>query len=138
MTDEEKFFAFLDGELDAAEAAEVEAQVAADPRLSRLADQHRALGAQLRGAFDPIAAAPAPERLQAALPPRAELVDFAARKRARMPSLPQWAAMAATLAVGLFVGTMMPQRGNAPLEVQAGKLYAASDLSRALDTRLAS
>jgi len=138
MTDEEKFFAWLDGELDAAQAAEVEARVAADPRLSRLADQHRALGAQLRGAFDPIAAAPAPERLQAALPPRAELVDFAARKRARMPSLPQWAATAATLAVGLFVGTMMPQRGNAPLEVQAGKLYAASDLSRALDTRLAS
>jgi len=139
MTDEEKFFAFLDGELDAAEAAEVEAQVAADPRLSRLADQHRALGAQLRRAFDPLAAAPAPERLQAALRPRAEVVDFAARKRARsIPSLPQWAAMAATLAIGLFVGTLMPQRGNAPLEVHGGKLYAASDLSRALDTQLAS
>src|SRR6476620_11786057 len=127
MTDDEKFFAWLDGELGPAEAAEVEANVASDPELTRLAEEHRALAAQLRAGFDPIATAPVPERLQAALRPSADVIDFAVAKRTRaLPSLPQWAAMAATLALGVFVGTMVPQRGGVPVEVQGGKLYAAS------------
>jgi hypothetical protein len=139
MTEDEKFFAWLDGELGLAEAAEMEAKVAADPSLARLAEQQRALGGQLRGAFDPVAAAPVPDRLQAALRPPAEVIDFAAAKRARsMPSLPQWAAMAATLAVGVLVGTMVPERSGGPVEVQGGKLYTAAALNRALDTQLAS
>jgi hypothetical protein len=139
MIEDEKFFAWLDGELAPAEAAEMEAKVAVDPKLQRLAEQHRALGSQLHGAFDPIAAAPVPEHLQAALRPSAGVIDFAAAKRARtMPTLPQWAAMAATLALGIFVGTMVPQRGSAPVEVQGGKIYAAAALDRALDAQLAS
>jgi len=139
MTDDEKFFAWLDGELGSPEAAEMEAKVAANPDLARLAEQHRALGNRLRGAFDPIASAPIPERLQAVPRRSTKVIDFAAAKRARsIPSLPQWAAMAATLAVGVFVGTMVPQRENAPIEVQGGKLYAAANLDRALDTQLAS
>src|SRR6478672_1875128 len=138
MTDDEKFFAWLDGELGPAEAAEVEANVASDPELTRLAEEHRALAAQLRAGFDPIATAPVPERLQAALRPSADVIDFAVAERTRaLASLPQWAAMAATLALGVFVGTMVPQRG-APVEVQGGKLYAASALNEALDTQLAS
>jgi anti-sigma factor RsiW len=117
----------------------MEAKVASDPQLQQLVEQHRALGAQLRGAFDPIAAGPVSERLQAALRPSAEVIDFAAAKRARtMPSLPQWASMAATLALGILVGTMVPQRANGPAEVQGGKIYAAAALNQALDTQLAS
>ena len=139
MNEDEKFFAWLDGELGSVEAAEMEAKVAADPQLSRLAQQHRALGAQLRGAFDPIAAAPVPEHLRSALQPSAEVIDFVAAKRTRrLPSMPQWTALAATLAVGIFVGTIVPRQGNAPVEVQGGKIYAASALNRALDTQLAS
>jgi hypothetical protein len=33
---------------------------------------------------------------------------------------------------------MVPQRGSAPVELQAGKLYAAASLNRALNTELAS
>jgi len=139
MTEDDKFFAWLDGELEPTDAAEMEAKVAADTQLTRLAEQHRALGAQLKGAFDPIAEAPVPERLDAALRPSAGVIDFAAAKRARItPSLPQWAAMAATLAVGIFVGTAIPQRSGAPVEVQGGKIYAAAALDQALDTQLAS
>jgi hypothetical protein len=139
MTEEEKFFAWLDGELSGAEAAEMEAKVAADPKLARLAEQHRALGAKLRGAFDPIAAAPVPQQVRAPLEPSGEVIDFAAAKRARtMPSLPRWTALAATLAVGILVGTILPRQAGAPVEVQGGKLYAASALNRALDTQLAS
>ena len=139
MTDDEKFFAWLDGELGAAEAAEIKAKVEADPALARLAEQHRQFGAQLRGAFDPVAKAPVPPSLQAALNPSADVIDFAAAKRARrMPSVPQWTALAATLAVGLFVGTLVPQRGSAPVEIQGGRIYAAAALNQALDTQLAS
>ena len=139
MNMEEKFFAWLDGELGPAEAAEMEAKVAADPELKRLADQHRALGSQLRGAFDPIADAPLPERLQAALRPTAQVIDFASAKRARsIPALAQWAAMAATLAIGVFIGTRVPQETSAPVQAEAGRLYAAASLNRALDRDLAS
>jgi hypothetical protein len=139
MNDNDEFFAWLDGELGPAEAAEMEARVAADPQLKRLADQHRALGAQLRGAFDPIADAPVPERLTAALKPSAQVIDFGAARRGRsVPALAQWAAMAATLAIGIFVGTRVPQQSAAPVQVEAGRLYAAASLNRALDTELAS
>ena len=139
MTEDEKFFAWLDGELGPAESAAMEAKVAADPRLQHLAEQHSALGARLSAAFDPIAAAPVPEHLAAAIHSPAKVIDFAAAKRARsMPSLPQWAAMAATLVLGGFLGTMLPQRGTSPVAVQGGQLYAASALNRALDTELAS
>ena len=139
MTEDEKFFAWLDGELAPAEAAQMKAKVACDPQLQRLAEQHRALGAQLRGAFDPITVAPVPEHLRAAARPSAAVLDFAAAKRARtMPSLTQWAAMAATLALGILVGTMVPEHGSAPVEIAGGKIYAAANLSRALDTEIAS
>jgi hypothetical protein len=137
-TDEEKFFAWLDGELAGNEAAAMETAVAADPKLARLAEQHRALGNRLKGAFDPIATGPVPNHLRAALRP-SKIIDFAAAKRARsMPSLPQWTAMAATLAIGILVGTLAPQGSDAPVQVQGGRLYAAARLNQALDTQLAS
>ena len=47
MTEDEKFFAWLDGELPPAEAAEMEAKVVADPALSRLAEAGNAPGVSL-------------------------------------------------------------------------------------------
>jgi hypothetical protein len=139
MMDDEKFFAWLDGELAPEEAAEMQAKVAADPKLAQLAEQHRAFGARLKGAFDPIAEAPVPARLEDALRPSAEVIDFAAAKRSRsIPSLPQWAAIAATLAVGISIGTIVPKGATAPVEVQGGAMYAAAGLNQALDTQLAS
>jgi hypothetical protein len=140
---DEKFFAWLDGELSGDEAAEMEARVASSPELTAMAEKHRAMQARLKDAFDPIANAPLPERLRAAVHPRAaEVADFGAAMRARETrrwgSVPQWAAMAATLAIGILVGTAIPQGGTAPVEVQGGKMYAAASLGRALDTQLAS
>ena len=139
MNEDEKFFAWLDGELGPAEAAEMEAKVAADPALQRLADQHRALGSRLRSVFDPVAQAPVPESLLAELRSKGQVIDFASAKRARsMPAVAQWTAMAATLAIGIFIGTRVPQETNAPVQAEAGKLYASSSLNQALDTELAS
>lgn len=139
MTEDEKFFAWLDGELEPDEAAEMEKKVAADPALAKLAEQHRSLGTKLSNAFDPVLTAPVPKGLADALKPSAEVIDLAsARRRRSMPSLPQWTAIAATLAVGIFIGNMIPQRSNAPVDLQGGKIYAAASLNRALDTELAS
>jgi hypothetical protein len=140
MVSDETFFAWLDGELDAAEAERVAAEVGADPKLSERAERHRAMQARLTGAFDIVADAPVPEHIAAAARP-AEIVDLAAARGSRerrWGSLPQWAAMAATLAVGIFVGTMVPGHDNAPVAVEDGKVYAAAALSDALDTELAS
>jgi hypothetical protein len=144
MVSDETFFAWLDGELDAAEAARVAAEVAADPRLLAMAEEHRAMQARLKGAFDPVLEAPLPEPLLAALrnPPQADVIDLATARKRREARLwfsaPQWGALAATLAIGIFVGTGIPQRSSAPVEVQGGKMYASSGLNRALDAQLAS
>jgi hypothetical protein len=143
VTADEKFFAWLDGELGAAEAAEMEAKVESDPRLSRLAQDHRALAARLRHAFDEVAQAPVPEALAQCLRKReADVADLAAardRRRAhnRAP-LPQWAAMAATLVLGILVGTMVRLPGPSPLEVEGTAVYASASLDKALDSGLAS
>lgn len=147
--DDSKFFAWLDGELEPAEAAQVAAEVAADPRLASLADRHRAFGAKLRGAFEPLAADPVPARLaEAVRPPRSAVIDFASRRRSAgdrsgWAPLPQWAAMAATLALGIGLGTTLnssgdSSRGSSPVEVRGGTMYAAAGLDQALDRQLAS
>jgi len=140
--DDETFFAWLDGELDGEQADEVAAAVAGDPRLTALAEQHRAFGSRLRDAFDPVAAAPLPERLtQAAKAPGADVIPFAARPGRSTPwaGVPQWAAMAATLALGIGLGTAVDtQSGTAPIDMRGGQMFAAAHLDATLDKQLAS
>jgi hypothetical protein len=71
-----------------------------------------------------------------------KVIDFAEainrREPRSWPSTTQWAAMAATLAVGVLIGTLAPQtREASPVQVQGGKIYAASTLDRALNAELA-
>jgi hypothetical protein len=143
MIDDQKFFAWLDGELSGDDAAAVEREVAADSRLTALAEQHRSMQARLKGALGQVADAPVPERLSALLrPQKAEVVDLEAARRARSRrnwgSLPQWGAIAATLAIGILIGSVVPPRSRGPLQLQDGTMYAAAGLQHALDTQLAS
>ena len=144
MVEEEKFFAWLDGELPADEAARVEAEVAADPDLRRKADEHRAMESRLKGAFSMLAQAPVPEAIVAAVSPsQGDIVDLAARRQRRrffaIRQETQWAAMAAALALGVALGTTVRIGSDiGPVEVRSGRLYAASAIDRALDKQLAS
>jgi hypothetical protein len=142
MISDERFFAWLDGELDPAEAAAIGALVAADPALQRRAEAHRALGGGLRAAFDPIAEAPLPARLlEAAGPREAEVVDFGTARDRRLASYPVWtqyAAMAATLAIGIVAGSMIDSSASSPIASENGQLVASGDLEQALYARLAS
>lgn len=142
MVTDEKFFAWLDGELDAEEANRVRAEVSEDTALSAKAEQHRALQQRLATAFEMVSSARVPERLMTAARRESEVIDLAAARGLResrgWSSLPQWAAIAATLAVGVLIGTLVPQRGNSPINVDGGKVYAAAALDQALTTQLAS
>ena len=139
MNDDEEFYAWLDGELDADRAARVEARIAALPELAARAAEHRRLMANLQNAFAPVLEAGAP-------PPSfssAEVIDFGARaagRETRRPlfGVPQWAAMAATLALGLLVGNLASRGAYSPVAVDNGRLVAAGSLDQALDTQLAS
>jgi hypothetical protein len=133
MIADEKFFAWLDGELDAAETAAVAAEVAANPVLQRRADEHRKLASRLRAAFGPVADAPVPDRL---LPRQAEVINLASRRPISRPV--QWMAMAATLAIGLVAGSMINSGDSGPVGRENGQLVASGELEQALYTRLAS
>ncbi|QDP19389.1 anti-sigma factor family protein [Sphingomonas xanthus] len=141
MITDEIFFAWLDGELDEAESRRVGIAIAADPVLAERARQHRAMQADLTRAFDPILAS-------AVAPPTfgsAPVVDLAAARERRAEhrasfGVPQWAAMAATLAIGFFGGQMALVGGAAsgPVKVVSGRMVAAAGLEDALAVRLAS
>lgn len=137
MTDEE-FFAWLDGELEGAEADRVAAAVAADPALQARADAHRAMTDGLRSAFQPVADS-------ASAPP-----SFGAGSESKSPrkaanendrwhfGFPQWGAMAASLVLGLLIAPAVLNRPSGPVATDGAKLTASGDLDRALDTQLAS
>lgn len=134
--DDATFFAWLDGELPEEEAAQVAAAVAVDPALTARAEQHRALLAGLRGAFDPLLH-------EASTPPRfGDVIDLAARRERKAKAqfgLPQWAAMAATLLLGVVIGgPLLDDHEQGPVAVEQGRMVASGDLGRALDMQLAS
>ena len=141
---DDKFFAWLDGELEGAEAAEMAARVESDPELAALAEEHRAMGARLKSAFDSVAEAQVPDRLIAASRPQTgQVVELKSwrdrlRPRGNLAPLPQWASIAATLVLGIMVGTLVPSGDNSPVQVGDKAIYASADLATALDTQLAS
>ena len=144
MVEDEKFFAWLDGELPAAEAARVEMEVAADPRLSVVAKEHRKMAVHLRSAFSEVEAQAVPERLADVVSQeRGKVVDLAKARAHRAyrksPSLwVQMGALAATLAIGIVTGTLLTGGSSSPIGNEAGRLVASADYEKALDARLAS
>ena len=143
MTADEKFFAWLDGELSGAEAAEVEARVAADPELRNLAEQHRTLGARLKEAFEPIAAQPVALEAYAPAAENSNVAGLAQARVARAPRFTQrfWAQAASIVmvfAVGVATGNSLLKGPSSPIAVEGGQLVAAAALEEALHTQLAS
>src|ERR1700757_2691877 len=126
---DETLNAYVDGELDAATRAALEAALATDPQLAPRIARQRALRGQVRAASAPVLAEPVPERLLASVrgaPARAgNVVAFQARPRPRW-SWPQWGAMAASLIVGVLLGPLLlrPSAPQAPLETSGGRVPA--------------
>ena len=139
MIADEKFFAWLDGELSGTEAEDMARRVAADPELARLAEQHETMKQRLGAAFQTVVDEPIPPAVAAAARARdADVVQLQPERKAWLKEPAPWMSLAATLAVGILIGTMVPQRQVAPLQSRDGAIYAAAGLADALDTQLAS
>jgi anti-sigma factor RsiW len=112
--DEETLMAYADGELDPAQRAEIAAAIEKDPALAARVEKHRALRAEVAGAFAPVLTQPVPERLRAAAigtaapaeRARGNVVPFPTRGT-RAPGAPwrarEWFAMAASLVLGVLI-----------------------------------
>jgi hypothetical protein len=142
--DEEKLMAFADGELQGAERDAVERALAEDAGLREQLEEQRRLRATLTGHYGPVAGEEVPERLLAMLGAgRAEGVASlsAMRERRRLIQRPVWrnfGAIAATLAVGIVAGQLIPSRGTGLVGTENGMLVARGELADALETQLAS
>ena len=132
--------AFVDGELDDLTARRIEREAASDPALAAAIARHRALKERLAAHYAPVIEEAVPDRLRALLTaPDAldtSLADRRAAKRSRFEAM-HWAAIAATLVLGLTIG-LRPWQPTAEFVSDQGRLVASGALARALDTQLAS
>jgi len=149
MIDDETLMAYVDGELDPTQRAEVEAAAASSADVAQRLEAHQALRAKMANAFSGVLAEPPPPALVAriaaageAAEPGATVVDFAAHVRRRRPVAPAWmmgAGMAACLALGVFAGLgTQALRASPPIVSQDGAMVAHGALAQALETQLAS
>ena len=147
--DDEILMAYADGELDAAQRAELDDAIAHDPALARRVERHRALRAEVAGAFGKVLDQPVPDRLEkaargaAALPQGSgKILQFPARA-GRAPSAPwrarEWFAMAASLVLGVMLSWRFLSPPDSGLMTAGnGALLAHGELAKALDSQLAS
>ncbi len=148
---DEILMAYADGELDEPQRSEVDAAVRADPALARIVAGHRALRRDVAAAFAGVLDEPVPARLQPTA--GAKVLSFEAARSARgrtqappprriSPSAwPKWAALAATVVVGVLAGSVWLHGGGDDAFVSAdagGRLTARGELASALSRQLAS
>jgi len=150
--DDDTLQAYVDGELDASDAARIDAALAHDAVLARRVQQACAVREQLRAAFDPVLDEPVPAHLSALLqPPSAQAAmpatrlgmpagrhgTDATRRHATRRRFVPGAALAASVAL-LAVALWWWQPGGDMVRMQGGQSFAAGALAHALDEALAS
>ncbi|WP_395648057.1 anti-sigma factor family protein [Terricaulis sp.] len=152
--DDDMLMAYADGELSREDAARVEAAIDEDPALLRKIERFRNMKRILKKTYDSVLDEPVPEQLRALLgdmaskePETPRVVDLAATREARAEAAPgpqrrftppAWAAIAASLVVGVIAGRMIMPQQSGLFAMQNGQLVARAELAQALDTRLAS
>lgn len=144
--DDDTLQAYVDGQLDAASAAHVDAALAQDDALAGRVRRMRALNARLRAAFDPVLDEPVPAHLSDLLQPAKPSVALTvleggrgadiSRRRASRRWLVPGAALAASVA--LLAAGLWWHAGNGLVRMRSGEPYASGVLGRALDQVLAS
>ncbi len=135
---DEQLIAYLDGELDEAGMATIDAALGADPALVDRLEAHAALADRVRAAYGPVVDEPMPAGLTGLIRPEpapeaSKVVDLAARRIAR-PRYEWWGAIAATLVVGV----MLFGRELSPADPVGAGMAARGDLARALTVQASS
>lgn len=141
--DDAQIHAYVDGALDAAAAARLEADIRNNSLLAARVERQRELRRQLRAAFDPVLDEPVPSRLREALAVQpAAVVELDKVRAVRGAgaaarwSLREWGAIAATLVIGTVLGSLLFRNaGDLPLETVQGDLVASGALDAALSTQ---
>lgn len=148
--DDETLMAYADGELDAAQRAQIAAEIEKDPALAARVEKHRALRAEVAGAFATVLDQPVPDRLRAAASGNAAPVERARgnvvqfpTKGNRAPPTPwrarEWFAMAASVVLGVVISWRTFAPGSPEvITASNGALVARGTLAAALDRQLAS
>lgn len=145
---DETLMLFVDGELDAVQSAQVEGALLADATLRQRVAALKLQRARLAAAFATVLAEPVPGRLasllQAAPVAAAPVIDLAERRverarRRQLPSWAQWGGMAASVLLGVLLGTQLERNAADPaIGLQQGRWLAAGLIERALSEQLAS
>lgn len=133
--------AYVDGELNLVEAKRIENAISTDAELAKAIEQERALRTRLARHFDPVLDERVPDPLAALLSGNVESLHHrqsAGKARWLRPSPVQWAAMAASLVVGVMIGGTALNRDTGYVLDQGGQIVASGDLADALNTQLAS
>tara|TARA_R110001606_G_scaffold202496_11_gene350614 strand:- start:2981 stop:3706 length:726 start_codon:yes stop_codon:yes gene_type:complete len=148
--DEATIMAYVDGECDAVTAKRVEKAMATDAGLAGQVSKARALRKKLADFYAPVAEEAVPDRLTAMLTSAAAAnVDSSfttrkadqenAKQQRRSMGVAQWAAMAATLALGVVVGQFgLADGSGSPFAQDGSALIASGPLANALEKQLAS
>jgi hypothetical protein len=125
---DEELVAFINGDLNEARAEELAVALEDDSALAARLEWLDPLSAEIKGAFDEVMAIPVPDRLSDAIllaqEPKASdtVISFAAakaEKQSRRFRWPEYAAMAASLAVGLVIGGQSGFFGSAGADADA-------------------
>lgn len=122
---EQQWMAYVDGELDAAAAARVEAAMREDRELAAKVAAQQRLRARLQREWTPVLDEPVPQRLAAAL-----------RARPRRDRPPVWLAAAASLLLGVLAASWWYATPRQALQLTDGALVAHGVLDEALTRRL--
>lgn len=152
-TTPEEIMAYVDGELNEPARSRITLAALADMDLAERIAAERQLRERLIVHYAPVSHAPVPpqwaETIHAAMAEQpAPVIDLAAARarKATLSAKPRWwqspavgAAMAASLVLGVFVGTQWHSKADSgPITARNGALVASGDLAIALDTQLAS
>lgn len=134
--DDELLGAYLDNELHEVVRLRVEDAAERDPELKAWLREQEGLRARLNAHFEPVLSEPVPESLTQMLAEANSAVISIAAAREQRAGRRLWipAAMAASLALGLFGGQWLPGSGGGAPD----PLIAQGEIARALDTQLAS
>ncbi|MDO8457920.1 MAG: hypothetical protein Q7T07_13540 [Burkholderiaceae bacterium] len=149
----EMLMAFADGELDPVQRGRIELALRDDAALRQRVAALQAQRQRLTQAFDTVLDEPAPDRLTSLLKTvsvatpmdsgtavvnLADVRTRSARLRG-MPSWVQWGGMAASVVLGVLLGTQIGgQKTDTDLGLSQGQLLAGGAIAQALTTQLAS
>jgi len=133
----ETLMAYADGELDAETRRAVEAEMAADPQVAQEVERHRAMRAEVSGAFAGVLDEQVPDRLLHA----AKKSATSTVQPRRQWSWPEWTSVAASLLIGILAGRAILQPESESRLVVAGtdgRVVAGGALAQALSEQLSS